>query len=286
MINRLLNVFQNLFIKEQGFKIIMATHSPTTVALSPDESIYILEKNYNQIIKKEIKSNAIKILTEGIATLNEEDTNFGINYNLSKTELPILFTEGITDKIILETAWKKINNVEKMPFYIQDCFDASFLGNLFRRAEDAKDGLFSNYPDKTFIALFDFDFEGYNVWNGLKNKFKIIDDNPKNSLTIKHLNKNAYALLLPVPENEDIIKQVIKSGNETYKNDSILSIELMFYGVETLNNFFKRETIKGGGEIIEFNGNKREFANKLMELNKEDFKNLIPLFKKIQNLIK
>ena len=286
MINRLLNVFQNLFIKEQGFKIIMATHSPTTVALSPDESIYILEKNHNQIIKKEIKSNAIKILTEGIATLNEEDTNFGINYNLSKTELPILFTEGITDKIILETAWKKINNTEKMPFYIQDCFDASFLGNLFRRAEDTKDGLFSNYPDKTFIALFDFDYEGYNVWNNLKNKYEIIDDNPKNSLTIKHLNKKAYALLLPVPENEDIIKQVIKSGNETYKNDSILSIELMFYGIETLNIFFKREKIKGGGEIIEFKGNKREFANKLMELNKEDFENLIPLFKKIQNLIK
>jgi len=263
----------------------MATHSPTTVALSPENSIYIIQKNGEQRIKKELKSYAINILTEGIATVNSEDTYTGINYNIQHTSLPVLFTEGITDKIILETAWKKLYQKE-MPFFIQDCFDASFLGNLFRRADDAQDGIFTNYPNKTFISLFDFDQEGYNVWNGLKKKYSLIEGNPKKALTIKHINKSAYALLLPVPENEWIIKQVIKSGNETYKNESILPIELLFYGVESLDNFFKKEQIRGGGEIIVFKGKKRDFANGLKQLNKEDFKNLIPLFDKLNEIIK
>ncbi|MGQ1947731.1 AAA family ATPase [Geofilum sp. OHC36d9] len=284
MISRLLNVLENLFIKEQGFRVIMATHSPTTVALSPEESIYIIEKNGEQKIKKEIKSNAINILTEGIATISHEDSSTSINYNIGNTDLPVLFTEGITDKIILETAWKKLFETA-MPFFIQDCFDASFLGNLFRRAEDAQDGIFSNYPEKTFIALFDFDQEGYNVWNGLKKKYLICEENPKKALTIKHKTKSAYAILLPVPENESIIKQVIKSGNDTFKNESILSIELLFYGLESLNHYFKKEQIKGGGEIVLFKGKKRDFALNLNDLNNNDFISVKPLFEKINEIL-
>jgi len=128
MINRLLSVLENLFIKKHGLKVILATHSPTTVALSPEDSIFVIDKNGDQKIRKEIKSSAINILTEGIATFNEEETHVGISYNIGKTDLPVLFTEGITDKIILETAWAKVYECE-MPFFIQDCFDASFLGN-------------------------------------------------------------------------------------------------------------------------------------------------------------
>ena len=284
MINRLLNVLENLFIEEQGFKVIMATHSPTTVALSPEESIYIIQKNGELKIKKELKSNVINILTEGIATINNEDTYTGINYNISNTELPILFTEGITDKIILETAWYKLFETN-MPFFIQDCFDASFLGNLFKRAEDGQDGIFLNYPEKTFISLFDFDQEGYNVWNGLRKKYSLIEENPKKALTIKHKTKNAYAVLLPVPENKSILKQVIKADNDTYENESILPIELLFYGVSSLDKFFKKEKVKGGGEVIVFKGRKRDFANSLNELSKEDFKNLLPIFEKVKGLI-
>lgn len=284
MINRLLNVLENLFIKEQDFKVILATHSPTTVALSPAESIYIIEKNSKQKIKKEAKTNAINILTEGIATLNEEETNVGINYNIAMTELPILFTEGITDKIILEIAWHKLYDT-KMPFFIQDCFDASFLGNLFRRAEDCQDGIFTNYPLKKFIALFDFDQGGYNVWDSFKNNYILIEENPRKALTLKHNSKNAYALLLPVPCNDEIIKQVILKENETFKNSAKLQIELMFYGIESMKKYYIKEQISGGGEIIVFKGKKRDFANNLGSLNKSDFENFIPLFKKIEELL-
>jgi len=287
MINRLLDVIQNLFIKEQGFKVIMATHSPTTVALSPDDAIYVINKDDMQIIKKETKADAINILTEGFATVNEEDTNIGISYNIGKSEFPVvLFTEGITDKIILETAWKALEN-NSLPFYIQDCFCASFLGNIFKKAEDSQDGIFIKNPNKTFIALFDFDDGGYREWNSLKKKYSvIIEENPRNTQTIKHPINSAYIMLLPVPQNTDVMSQVIKSGNETYENQSVLPIELLFYGIESLSQYFKKTKIQGGGEIVTFEGTKKKFANTLSDLDKECFNNFKPLFQKIKDIIK
>lgn len=286
MIKRLLTVIRKLFIEEQGLKVIMVTHSPTTVALSPEDSLYAIENNGSLIIRNETKSNAINTLTEGIATINEEDVGINISYNISQTELPVLFTEGITDKIILETAWKKLSDNQEMPFYIQDCFDASFMRNLFLRGEDAQDGMFIKYPDKKFMALFDFDNQGHNDWKQLEKNYNLIEVNPRNCQTIKHPNKNAYAMLLPVPENEDIKKQVIKQGTETYENDSKLTIELLFYGASSLSSYFKKEQCPGGGEIIIFTGNKRSFATSLNNQPKEVFSNFVPLFKKLLEIIK
>lgn len=285
MIKRLLNVIQELFIKRHGLKVILATHSPTTVALSPDDSIFIVTKNGSEKIQKQDKAVAINILTEGFATINNENTNLSIEYNISQTRLPVLFTEGITDKIIIETAWKKINGVKPMPFYVQDCFDASFLANLFRRGYDSQDGIFITHSDRILIALFDFDYEGYNAWNSLS-KLSIVSENiPEKSLTKHNPEKNAFAILLPVPNNSEIKNQVIKSGNVTYENESVLQVELLFYGVIGLEKYFSKESIKGGGEIVCFKGKKRDFANALIQLQPADFDNLKPLFDKLNEVI-
>lgn len=285
MIKRLLNVIQELFIKRQGLLVILATHSPTTVALSPDDSIFIITKNGSEKITKQEKAVAINILTEGFATINTENTNLSIEYNISQTKLPVLFTEGITDKIIIETAWKKINGLKKMPFYVQNCFDASFLANLFRRGYDAQDGIFISHSDRILIALFDFDYEGYNAWNSLSKLSQIIESEPTKSLTKQNPEKNAFAILLPVSNNAEITKQVIKSGLETYENESALQIELLFYGVSGLEKYFSKESTRGGGEIISFKGKKRDFANALIKLKPTDFDNLKPLFDKINEIV-
>ncbi|MDB5271847.1 MAG: protein putative AbiEii toxin, Type system [Chitinophagaceae bacterium] len=285
MITRLLDVIENLFIKQQGLKIILATHSPTTIALSPEKSIFVVNKNGGVKISKQDKSTAIGLLTEGFATLNLEDTNMSIAYNISQTRLPILFTEGITDKIIIETAWKKINGKKAMPFYIQDCFDASFLANLFKRGYDKQDGIFITYSDRILIALFDFDYEGYNAWNSLSKLSSIIETDPHKGLTKKNNEGNAYALLIPVSSNPEVKKQVIKTGTETFKHESLHAIELLFYGIEELKDHFTKEPIKGGGEIISFKGKKRDFANALNNLSTENFNEFKTLFSKLEKLI-
>lgn len=284
MIKRLLNVIKNIFVNEYEFKVIMTTHSPTTVALSEEKSIYAIINNGNFNLIKDSKSNIIKSLTEGIATFNEEDSDFEIMYNIEKTNLPVLFTEGVTDKIILNTAWSKLYN-SNMPFYIQDVFCASFLSNLFKRGDDLQDGIYNNYPKKTFIGLFDFDYEGYNYWDGFKKNYYQIENNPYLCLTKKHPNNDGYLLLLPVPENSIIKDQVISNGFNTFKNEAVMSIELLFYGVKELEDYFYAEKTKGGGQIIIFKGNKRKFATSVNQLNKESFNNFKKLFEKILDII-
>ncbi|MGW8169765.1 MAG: AAA family ATPase [Sulfurovaceae bacterium] len=284
MMKNMLKVIEDIFIKE-GVKVILVSHSPTTIALAPDDSIYIMNKSGVNRIEKKNKKEALAILTEGFATLNDIEPTLSIEYNLSKTVLPILFTEGITDKIIIETAWKKLNPSTEMPFYIQDCFDASFLANLFRRGDDERDGIFKTYSDKKLIALFDFDTEGYNAWKGLA-KFSInIETNPKKCLSKRNIENNAFALLLPVPNNSSIEKQVIKEENTTFEHKSILTIELLFYGHQELDNYFVEETIQGDGKIIQFKGKKRKFAIEIKDLDADKFNSFIPLFEKLNEII-
>ncbi len=70
MIKKLLSVITDVFIGERNMNVIMTTHSPTTIALAPKESVFIL-KNDNGLVSISRHSNqqAIEFLTEGFATL-------------------------------------------------------------------------------------------------------------------------------------------------------------------------------------------------------------------------
>ena len=71
MIEKTLNVIKDVFIRK-GSKVIMATHSPTTIAHAPEESVYEIIKGSceNKIVKID-KNKALDILTNGFATLNK-----------------------------------------------------------------------------------------------------------------------------------------------------------------------------------------------------------------------
>lgn len=284
MLNRLIDVIENHFVERLGFKVILATHSPTTIAMSPKDSIYLVSNLGKTEITKISQSYAIGLLSEGFATLLDEDSNLSISYNVSNSKNTVLFTEGITDRIILETAWNKLYQ-EPIPFTVQDCFDASFLANLFLRGDAPKEGIFSLYPEKKFIALFDFDEEGFNSWNRFQNRFEDDESNPTLGMTKVNSTGAAYVMLLPVPENAEIKKQVLKHDSETYGNKSVMPIELLFYGVAGLELYFESVAVSGGGQIIRFKGNKRKFSEMIGSLEKDCFSGLVPLFKKIKTII-
>lgn len=214
--------------------------------------------------------------------MSENRLDMTVSYGLESNNKPVLLTEGITDKIILEEAWRKLKGSKEIPFYIQDCFDATFLANLLRR----KDSGIYTYNERFFIALFDFDKSGYDNWNSFQ--AKSIEDDPKKCLTknlINDRNNNIFVILLPVPENNKIREQVIENGNKTYGNASVLTIEHLFYDNSQLQNFFKEEKGPGGSAIIKFSGDKTKFSEKIKSLNSEDFKNFGPIFKKIEELL-
>ncbi len=120
-----LDVIIDVLVKQHGVKVILTTHSPSTVALSPDDAIYCMDRDLGRPIKADRKA-AVNILSNGLASITIEESSMGIVYNIKQTQKHVLFTEGITDKIILEEAWRKLYGDENAPFFIQECFGALF----------------------------------------------------------------------------------------------------------------------------------------------------------------
>jgi len=99
MMQNLLDVINEIFL-ERNIKIILVTHSPTTIALAPEEAIFVMEKSGKDRIKKKDKKEALSILTEGYATLDEGLELFD---QISKKEISIL-TEGKNTEYIKKAA--------------------------------------------------------------------------------------------------------------------------------------------------------------------------------------
>ncbi|WP_159467957.1 AAA family ATPase [Dyadobacter sp. 3J3] len=65
----LLDVIQDVIVGANGVKVIMTTHSPTTIALVPESAIYLMDREKGYPIKIG-KKKAIKSLTAGLNNLN------------------------------------------------------------------------------------------------------------------------------------------------------------------------------------------------------------------------
>lgn len=65
----LIEIVNDVLVKEEGLSVIFVTHSPSTVAVSPDDSVHLLAAATN-IISKESKRRAIATLTAEIPTLS------------------------------------------------------------------------------------------------------------------------------------------------------------------------------------------------------------------------
>ena len=279
-----INVIQETLVNDQKVKVILTTHSPSTIALSPSDSIYRMDRSLGYPVKED-RNKAVQALSDGLASITREDGNVGIVYNLQNTDKHIVFTEGITDKIILEIAWKKLYPYQTMPFFIQDCFSASFLGSLFNEGDQRPDGIFIQFPHKKLIAVFDFDQAGYSNWKREKKFLHLIETDPAKCLTRSN-GQNGFLLLLPATQDQKIKKLVLKNDHETFEDKSHLTVESLFLNTPSfIETYFTEESMPGGGTIYLFKGKKRKFAENLKELDPVHFKEFIPLFDKLKYLI-
>ncbi|TWI77928.1 putative AbiEii toxin of type IV toxin-antitoxin system [Lacibacter cauensis] len=71
----LLDVLANTFVGKLGVKVIITTHSPSTVALAPEESIYRLNNGDKSSLTKTTKDEALQLLTGFIPTLSIDYKN-------------------------------------------------------------------------------------------------------------------------------------------------------------------------------------------------------------------
>jgi ABC-type Mn2+/Zn2+ transport system ATPase subunit len=98
MSKQFLDVIQNVFVKDKGVKVIITTHSPSTVALAPEESLYVVNKN-GQRLEKSTKDQALKILTAGVPS-------FSVNYENRRQ----VFVESKYDVIFYEKIYNKLKS--------------------------------------------------------------------------------------------------------------------------------------------------------------------------------
>lgn len=70
MTRSLLRTIQTTLVEQYHIKVILTTHSPSTVALAPAESIYVMHKYAENRLQSKSKDAALSVLTAGVPTLS------------------------------------------------------------------------------------------------------------------------------------------------------------------------------------------------------------------------
>jgi len=66
-----LDVIADVLVKKYGVRVIMTTHSPSTVALAPEGSIFQMERGGKEVKKVERRDDVLAVLTSGLVTVSK-----------------------------------------------------------------------------------------------------------------------------------------------------------------------------------------------------------------------
>lgn len=99
MTKHFIKVLRKVFVEEKGVKVILTTHSPSTIALSPEESIYVMGTEEPRLAKTS-KDQALSILTSGVPALS-------VNYENRKQ----VFVESKYDQFFYELINRKLSSI-------------------------------------------------------------------------------------------------------------------------------------------------------------------------------
>ena len=237
--------------------MLLSSHSAITLLNSNDKKVNLFQiKEGNVKAFNVAKDYAVAQLSDQMVRIQNDKHVLSVIHSLGQNK-PILFTEGYSDPIILNEAWKRLYPGQEMPFEI--CFGH---GCLYLRLLLQSDK-FLEEMNLPIFGIFDFD-AAWKEWNSISGEGNLLEENPYNGIIKKVKDKNSYALLVPIPSHPDIIKQVIKKDFDTYKGESKVEMEHLFYSDET-KKYFKEETIVGEGKIIEISDNqKMKFATEVV----------------------
>jgi AAA15 family ATPase/GTPase len=264
---------------------------------------YLIEDFQNQLKERD------KILASYSLTIQEKEKIVSkLNREIKKTLLdkdklqreieeyrkPILYVEDKYDEIY-KIAFLKLNEEEfsidlldevfqkKSFFVINNGGGVGGVGGLLR-TEDV-----SLYEDKKIIGLFDFDTAGreqfhclskHDFWKDENGKKIPLGDQRTGYYKKRKDHPYFYAMLLPIPEELDYLANISWSHNVSYAEienllpkNFLIDNNLVDVKSETVGNIYKFKDVK-----------KKSLGKKLLNLNREDFKNFEPLFEKIKEL--
>ena len=266
----------------QNNHILMASHSAVTLIPHGTQKIRFFDTKNNLATCYDLpKSVAIKQLSSSFIKYSEQEQLLSIINAMQIEKKPVLFTEGSSDPIILKEAWNRLYD-DEMPFIPFYAFGCGYIKALLTDPSIRKEML--KLP---IFGLFDFD-KAYDQWNSLDGE--VLETDPHKGMIKKWSKDSSYAIMLPVPSIPDIEGQVIKNAEtkETYEADSCCAIEHLFYGLTATNQYFKTESIMGGGKKIVFASSRRKvgFAQNVVPIIRDEkFEVFRPMFDFIKGKI-
>lgn len=202
-------VYQDQDLKSQAIKLDMKEgvfslkHTPKS-SLLEELGLNQLQREFHKLYEE--KLNEAKEI---------EKTNLRLEEEIKGYRMPILYTEGKTDVIILETAWKNLYPQVEIPFKllsIETFYEGGGgggVGSMNRKLDSVK-------PEEVLqIGLYDRDTEGINKgFKKLSNNFSELEGL---SFVKKHRNGKAFAILMPTP-----------NGKKPFADSENLCIEFLF----------------------------------------------------------
>lgn len=164
MTKQFLNVMENVFVRDKGVKVIMTTHSPSTVALAKEESLFVMDKT-TRIPVKTTKDRALRILTTGVPSLS-------INYENRKQ----VFVESEHDVSVYEKIYDKLKNTLISEISLDFIASGNGGSGSCGQVKEIVNKL-NEFGNKAVYGVIDWD--GENIGNA---KVKVLGKNNRHSL--------------------------------------------------------------------------------------------------------
>lgn len=206
----------------QSAQIFVTSHNPAFLALNDKEECQLfrayqkehqtqlatvteLDDLHNELGILRIHQELHQLYLERMTALNDakkareeaEERAKAAEAELERKNLPLIFTEGSTDKMILDTAWAKLYPSKQCPFLVaigkEKGWNAQSVSNVLKVG--------STHNERIVIGIFDHDGEGLNKISSLGKSFIEIDGNRDGFRMVKAESLNIFALSLPVPTN-------------------------------------------------------------------------------------
>lgn len=95
MTTQFLDVISEVLVNRHGVRVIMTTHSPSTVALAPDGSVFQLERGAAAVVKVDQRPEIISVLTAGLVTVSR-----ATKFCFVEDEEDVIFYEAVRETLM------------------------------------------------------------------------------------------------------------------------------------------------------------------------------------------
>ena len=231
-------IMNKYIVKAHGIQVIMTTHSPSTIAYAPEESIFVMkmpeESDPTSRVMKQTKEKALSILSDGLMTITDDLVGV-IGKIFNNKENNLFLVEGKTDKIHIEQCLlhddelkKKFNNIILIDMGGVSKFETlhPFLRQMNRDKSNTS-------------VLFDNDTDGNKMKKIAEKYFKVISLENGDIEVCTKLKDNADLFKEWIKTNYSILIDFIDSTKLSYPSGNEKEIDSLF------TKYLKGESPKG-----------------------------------------